>query len=449
MAAGAVAGWLAAVAVAVREPPLCGSTAFEVPIRVPLDDSKPGNFETKRFCVCPPDFACQNCTRICKNVWPRGRNPIRCVTGFSPESLGLHNSSCRGEGVSTPDRRSRSGRIERRGGILLRPSTKCGLGEAGAAADQLASRRQEWLPSLDTQFAFTISNGHAATAFLGDAATWPSVVGHPMPRSVRVSFEHYPDNLAVRQLPQHSNFCGIGRFYLRQRWWRGGTQSMVARHPETKLWFDSGHQASLFMFALADLLGARRVRFLRVRRNRLDLAYSKWVSVTNGGTKSPEFSEEDDVSLGPCAADCAWCFCPIDAASVCVPLGSVWARLNPFQKFLWEVDEIECQWQKLVNDASPRFRTLEVNWTDSFAREDLLKIALFINVTTPEAAAAVASTAPENSQSQSTIFKHKRKNEHVDRAGRAAKNITHLLELDYEYRQLLKPRQCDVYVCTW
>ena len=80
----------------------------------------------------------------------------------------------------------------------------------------------------NTQFTFTISNGHTATAYLAAGSTWDAVFGSERPAGysyaesnpdVSITHEDFPSNHGVRQLPLHSNYCEMGLHYIREYWW--------------------------------------------------------------------------------------------------------------------------------------------------------------------------------------------------------------------------------------
>ena len=113
----------------------------------------------------------------------------------------------------------------------------------------------------------------------------------------------------------------------------------------TQVWFGSGHQIILGLLpALVDVLGSH-AKFIRLRRNRFDTAYS---FTQNHGD--------------PCTDECKFCLCPLDSATRCPPHGHVWHKLNSFERYLWAVDEVECQWQALLN-SRPSLKFIEVSYS--------------------------------------------------------------------------------------
>jgi len=82
-------------------------------------------------------------------------------------------------------------------------------------------------------------------------------------------------------------------------------------------WFGSGHQVILGILpALVDVFGDA-AKFVRLRRNRLDVARS---FAKKGG--------------GPCTHRCIYCLCPLDPVVRCPVSGDVWASLNTFQRWV-------------------------------------------------------------------------------------------------------------------
>lgn len=256
------------------------------------------------FCACPHKFSCTGCSLACKNqrLKPLAPGeplspPVRCVQGFSPKC----GTACQ---CIWPQNGST-------GNAVITKQSMCGAGSQTHVSQQ--DRGDPWIPELQTKFIFTISNGHAATSYLGKRTTWESFVSpSTLNQSLRITFEGFPYNLAIRQLPMHPNTCAISMFYMNTYWWDGFMKDVFHKAPWITTWFDTGHLASMVAGTLASVFGRERVAFLRIRRNRLDLAYSKFVSVSHRGLTSTE----DDYTLGPCSTACEWCLCPLDAATV-------------------------------------------------------------------------------------------------------------------------------------
>jgi len=373
------------------------------------------------FCVCPHRFACAGCGRLCKNTGIKtgesrretdASPPTRCVHGFYRGTQQAASAMCTPRGTAS-------------GGMWIQ-SDRCG-----------STPRPPFHPEVNGTFVFTISNGHAGTKFLGARATWSRTLppGVSFPLEVRTEFEAFPQNLAVQQVGLHRNHCPLGRLYLKRVWWpQKSIDATMGPQSTVRTWFDSGHLASFVLRQLVEVLGPARIGLIRLRRNRIDLAFSKLVSVQSVG-----LTEADDaVEIGPCASACVWCFCPLDAATVCLPLGRAWSRMTPFQKFLWEVDELECVWRSFLQRGPP-LRTIDVNWTQAIGTAELSRIAAFVGI---PFASAVTSDA------KGVRDAHAR-NAHVNRSHLERKNRTELLRQAAAYQTLLKPVRCDDYACVW
>lgn len=174
-----------------------------------------------------------------------------------------------------------------------------------------------------------------------------------IPAYASVSHEHFTHNRGVAQLVMHPNWCQIAGHYVREYWMPWSTKRLPPRNEaDTRLWFDSGHLAALGLApAFSSMLGSA-VKMVRIRRSRIDLAYSKAVAAAGEGKNN-----------GPCSPGCTWCHCPIDAATRCIPPGDAWVRMTPFQRYLWEVDEVECKWTAFRRQF-PTIKTLEIDWEE-------------------------------------------------------------------------------------
>lgn len=402
----------------------CGLEMFEMQGNM----ARNGN-NASVYCMCPARYKCTHCSRMCRNSRFRLNEdrddmpPTRCVQGVHRHQRLNFGSHC-----TPPKSFSKQSvlrpTINTSVGIRVIPY-RCGLGAGSIHA-----------PEINGTFVFTISNGHAGTKFLGSRETWKRYlpVGVEFPDTILPEFERFPQNLAVQQIGLHMNYCSLGRLYLKSIWWPKKDVSNVlgAKSSQIRTWFDSGHLASFLLGQLVDVLGPHRLGFVRLRRNRIDLAYSKMVSVRAEGLQEIE----DDFGFGPCAQSCVWCFCPLDAATVCLPPGSVWSKMTPFMRFLWEVDELECLWRLVLQNA-PSLRTLEVNWSDKISATHLEAIANFLGIP--------FATSANRDESTNTSAR----NTHVTNSHRAAKNMSDLRLQDQAYQQLLRPVRCDEYACTW
>lgn len=335
---------------------------------------------------------------------PENVNPMRCMTGYYRSHCMV--ATCRAPEAAARarlgviyDRRSQSlckAAVESRSVVARWSETPAAAGQASAGPGRPLRPTHPQFTNLS--FTFVLSTGHAATQYLGRPETWRSVFQDPNGFSpetdgVIVSHERFSHSAGVAQLPLNPNHCEIGLRYAEEYWWPwasakilGSTsrQHSAASGPlsdlkgnrassqvpgsestgprEVDSWFDSGHLASLAIVpAFLSFLGREKVKLVRLRRNRLDLAWSKAHSRSTApaGTGVEGAGSGSTVAGGPCSSACVWCLCPLDAATLCLPPGSVWGRLSYFQQFLWEADELECQWQSIIA-SNPKLQTLEV-----------------------------------------------------------------------------------------
>jgi hypothetical protein len=272
-----------------------------------------------------------------------------------------------------------------------------------------------------------------------------------------VKFENFASSLGVRQIQMHRNHCELGLYYLRTLWWPRLSDQLKQRQTMPQTVFDSGHLFSLLTQAFVDSLGKENIGIVRLRRNRIDLAYSKAVSTAKQGL----YKQEDERVLSPCSAACVWCLCPLDAETTCVPLGNEWALFTPFQRFLWEVDELECQWQMLLKH-HPGLSYVEVDWQDKLSPSNLQTIARFIGMINMEDVLAFAQehTTPQpqpegvdqenekqgvESQNKINVSNIAGYNHHV--TNHNEKNVTLLKLQDEDYRKRLGITSCNDFYC--
>lgn len=179
-------------------------------------------------------------------------------------------------------------------------------------------------------------------------------------------------------------------------------------------WFSSGHQVVLGLLpALIDVLGDR-ARFVRLRRDQVDVAYS--------------YSRKGQ---GPCFNRCIFCICPLDAVARCPMEGGLYAQLSVFQRYLWFADEVECQWQALLH-SRPGLKYMTLDWAKVIAPEQVVSVARFVGMD-------VTLQDPNASE--------QRKNGHVFKVGTRQRNDTALHAEREEYRRLTALPPCDRYQC--
>ncbi|EGD77298.1 hypothetical protein PTSG_08392 [Salpingoeca rosetta] len=347
-------------------------------------------------CICPDEFICEGCSHGCQ---PAMKN--RCVNGFIPSCT---TCRCSKETGDEEPRRKRKKR-PRLGDLVDRIDAPFCEAEGEAFP---ASRKYDG----NGTFVFVVSNGHTGTTFLGQLSTWRTVFGR-VPRGYVIVHEQEADKALVQQLPFHDDWCQRALEYVADH--KVPFMQRALDNLGAHTYFAAGHQIILGMLpALADILGDR-VRFVRLRRNRFDTAYSYM----------PKRG-------GPCQQQCHYCLCPLDRAARCpAPSGDVWNSLNSFQQYLWSVDEVECQWQALLQ-SRPHLQHMEINWSGTIEPSTMQTLASFLGMTFAEDV-QVAQTVQSN--------------EHVSRKKRGEKNMTLLHEWARDYEQRLRLPHCNDYTC--
>ena len=202
------------------------------------------------------------------------------------------------------------------------------------------------------------------------------------------------------------------------------------------------------MPAFVDGIGKAKVSLVRLRRNRVDLAYSKAVSTAKGIAGASDDSGPGDHTVGPCSVECHWCLCPLDASTHCVPLGRNWAAFTAFQRFLWEIDELECRWMALLK-ARPGLAHIAVDWDQRLTAASVERIATFVTKQNSSDFAFDTDVVDGDSGSQS---KHQGvhgnvRNQHVSDDEVAARNNTQLALEEADYRRAMRIKACSKYHC--
>lgn len=264
---------------------------------------------------------------------------------------------------------------------------------------------------------FTISNGHTGTTFLGMSSMWRRHFGKYLPHGFHVTHESELDKETLKRIPWEKDYCRRSRDYVEH--FKVPQIESILEDLDAHTFFASGHQVILGLIpALADILGDR-ARFLRLRRNRFDTAYSFYKS-KNGDS-------------GPCSGRCIFCLCPLDPLARCPVDAQVWEDLNPYQRHLWSVDEIECQWQSFLR-SRPGVHYMELNWDKRLTAEQMLEVAKFIDMDVSLQAPSLKETA----------------NGHLSAKVRSTKNYTWMEEMDRDYRQKVghaADSDCNTYFC--
>lgn len=216
----------------------------------------------------------------------------------------------------------------------------------------------------------------------------------------------------LREVPTHNDYCMAGRDYILQH----KLPHMLSKLEATRSdhFLGSGHQIILGVLpALVDTF-RYSAKFVRLRRSRLDVAYSYYKK-----------------GSGPCAHRCILCLCPLDPATRCPVSSAVWGTLSVFQRYLWFVDEVECQWQTLLT-SRPWLADIshEVHWTKAISFKEMNDVGVFSGLVDE------GLPAPEEEV--------KKSNEHVHSSSR---NWTWIEEQDADYRQKLGLKHCNEFHC--
>eukprot|EP00051_Salpingoeca_urceolata_P032807 m.17519 g.17519 ORF g.17519 m.17519 type:complete len:398 (-) comp5479_c0_seq1:54-1247(-) len=342
-------------------------------------------------CICPDHFVCEGCEEGCKIDASPYKD--RCIRGFRPDcqdcrcELGpTHSSSLLG--TQLLDRRS---------------DDFC-----GSAVTDSSQRYQG-----NHTFVFVVSNGHTGTTYLGQASKWRENFGDRALHDFHIAHEQDGDKGLLKSVPWDADFCSKGLAYVLER--KLPQMERILNHLDKRVWFGSGHQIILGLLpALADVFGDR-ARFIRLRRNRLDTAWS--------------FAQKRG---GPCTHRCVYCLCPLDPATRCPVRGEAWNSLSVYQKYLWFVDEVECQWQALVG-SRPHLKTLEVEWDKKLTPAHMHTIAEFVGMTDIQHQDAAAIDNKANTHPKAT-----------------SRNDTALAEEDKAYRKAMgfDRTGCSTYHCV-
>ena len=224
-------------------------------------------------------------------------------------------------------------------------------------------------PKIESNFSFVfvISNGHTGTTFLGQTSNWRRTFGDgQMPANFYITHEKEADKDVVKKIPWSQDYCKKAFEYVATQKIPQMVKTLTAvrstRHIDSPaVWFGSGHQIILgLIIPLINLLGSS-ARFIRLRRNRLDVAYSYFQK--NGG---------------PCTHRCIFCICPLDAVARLPVPGALWERLSIYQRYLWFVDELEGQWQAILRSPlAKELKYIEVDWDKKIPPAEFGRMAQF------------------------------------------------------------------------
>lgn len=131
----------------------------------------------------------------------------------------------------------------------------------------------------------------------------------------------------------------------------------IGKHLTT--WIDLGHyhNRGFVLECLAEILGTR-VAFVRIRRNRHDIARSFVLGSKMKSPCIPKFWDRRRRKRGG-----PWVsYCSMDGPVALPVANGTWFQLDEFQKFLWMVDEMEIRFHNLQK-RYPSCRYHEITWS--------------------------------------------------------------------------------------
>jgi FkbM family methyltransferase len=138
-------------------------------------------------------------------------------------------------------------------------------------------------------------------------------------------------------------------------------------------YLDTGHQIifGLVPALLEQLEG--RIKFIRLRRDRLQTALSFITAPEYNDPWMPHWEGRETIGK----EHPRWALRPTDKVVHLRPTDKVWKRLNRFQRYLWYVDEVERQWQVFLADFS--FPYVEVR-LDELNDKEYEKLSEFLGI---------------------------------------------------------------------
>ena len=121
-------------------------------------------------------------------------------------------------------------------------------------------------------FIFIVSSGHAGTTYLGQSSVWRKHFGRVLPSGYFITHELGEDRELLRQIPWGQQWCDAAIKYVIEK--KLPEMEGVLHFSNLHTYFSSGHQIILGLLpALVKVLG-NNAKFIRLRRNRLNTAYS-------------------------------------------------------------------------------------------------------------------------------------------------------------------------------
>ena len=370
---------------------------------------------------------CEGCGTACtqeSNVFKR-----RCVYGFKPD---CDETECRCsslDDLSSMVSASPASSSSSSGG-----GDNTGSSEISKYGEIIDRRKESFCPPEpaaafeahrykgNRKFVFVVSNGHTGTTFFGKGSSWRDAFGDSqIMGGLYITHETEADKEAVKKIPWSRDYCQKARDYVvdqkiphLEKILEGIEQRDRTGDNQPGTFFGSGHQIALGMIpALIDVLGDS-AKFVRLRRNKMDVAYS--YAQKNGG---------------PCTHRCIFCLCPLDAAARMPIPGGLWEELSIYQRYLWFVDELEGQWQAVLR-RSPGINYIEMDWDKKIEPEEFARLADFTGM-------AGVKHRP---------IEVKKANEHLNHKSKSAKNYTWMEEQVVEYAAKLGLKNgCTTYHC--
>eukprot|EP00035_Acanthoeca_spectabilis_P034539 m.29584 g.29584 ORF g.29584 m.29584 type:complete len:397 (-) comp6717_c0_seq1:2761-3951(-) len=339
-------------------------------------------------CVCPNTHVCEGCGEGCTEE--KAILKKRCVFGFKP--------SC-GDGCRCAKIKDGIGGFNR-----------TVLGEMhDLRLEPFCPGPIEKYTKTKSKFVFIVSNGHTGTTYLGQPSSWRRMFGGSIIEDLFVTHEMEANKSVVRQMGWHDDYCEKSLAYVRDI--KVPQMESVLAATERGTWLGAGHQIILGMVpALVRVLGDK-AKFIRLRRNKKDVAYSYY---QKGGD--------------PCTGKCIYCICPLDAAARIPVRGEIWEKLSVYQRYLWFVDELEAQWQA-TKKTFPNINFVEIDWDKQLSTKTFQRIAKFTGFPAFE---------PKISDSNITKSNH-----HVF----GAKNETWMQEQIEGYKNIIGLKSCTKYSC--
>jgi hypothetical protein len=295
-------------------------------------------------------------------------------------------------------------------------------------------------------FGIVVSTGHSGTTFLGNLDAWKSTYGSDILTRLRLLQEtEFGGAEALLQIPLSKDYCDqalkyVAEFRLQEM---EKSASALKGNAEGKIVLQVGHETMLGILPALWLIFGDKVKFIRLRRDRLDTAFS--CTVHHGGAvrlhTRASFSVNDANIKhhldGPCTQR-VWALCPFDASVQLLPRGDTWHRLSSFQRNLWFIDEMEAQWVALRR-SFPDIPYTEVNWRDKITTDTFSHIGSYLGLGPAKGELFVVRTAEQSNN-----------NSHLSDASNNFKDRKLLQSIADDYAKLLKlpDGACNAFDCV-